>query len=242
MRLSALHGAALLPAVLLAASWSIACAQAPTPQGPPTVNASGHAEATVTPDRATILVAVQTHASTAAAAAADNAKRTRAVLDTLHALGLTKDQTGTLGYNVAPQYSYDNGKSHLTGYEAQNTIKVQLKVIADVGRMIDAALAAGADNISNLQFTASNVDSARRDALARATEQARGDALAMAKAINADLGPPLELTAESNGGIRFNGPVARMSVQAAAAPTPIDAGPLTITVTVQGRWQLVSGR
>jgi uncharacterized protein len=227
----------------LAASGAVACAQTPTPAGPPTVNTTGHAEATVAPDRATILVAVETHANTAAAAAADNAKRTRAVLDTLRALGLSKDQTATLAYSVMPQYSYDNGKSHLTGYEAQNTVKVELKVIADAGRMVDAALAAGANNITSLEFTASNADSARRDALARATAQARGDAEAMAKAIGGSLGPPVELSTESNGGIRFNQLMDRAVVRsAAAAPTPIDAGPITINVTVQARWQFVPGR
>jgi uncharacterized protein YggE len=214
-----------------------------TPPGPPTVTTSATAEATVAPDRATILVSVQTQASTAAAAAADNAKLTRAVLDTLRTLGLSKDQTGTLGYRVTPQYTTDKGKSRVTGYDAENTVKVELKVVGDVGRIVDAALGAGANNISSLQFTATNVDSTRRDALARATVQARGDAEAMAKALGASLGPPVEVTTESQGGVRFNPApmMARMTLNQVEA-TPIDAGPITINVTVHGRWQLVTGR
>ena len=203
----------------------------------------GHAESTVAPDRATILVSVQTQASTATAAAADNARRTRAVLDTLHALGLSKEQTGTLGYSVSPRSTYDKGASKVVGYDAQNTVKVELKVVGDVGKVVDASLAAGANNISSLQFTASNVDSARRDALSRATIQARGDAEAMAKAVGGSLGPPVELTTETQGGIRF-GPVPAMRMAAAQAenvPTPVDAGPLTVNATVHGRWQLVPG-
>jgi uncharacterized protein len=234
MRLSALGLAAV------AATGAVAQAQI-TPPGPPTVNTTGHAEVTIPPDRATLLVAVQTQASTAAAAAADNARRTRAVLDTLHALGLSKDQTGTLGYTVSPRYTYDKGNAHVVGYEAQNTVKVELKVIADVGKVIDASLAAGANNISSLQFTASNVDSARRDALSRATIQARGDAEAMAKAIGGSLGPPVELTTQTDGGVRFAPGVMRLNAVAVndAPPTPVDAGPLTVSATVHGRWQLV---
>jgi uncharacterized protein len=218
-------------------------AQAPTLSGPPTVSTSGTAEATVSPDRATIHVAVQTQGSTAAAAAADNAKITRAVLDTLRALGLSKDQTGTLGYSVMPQYSYDKGKAHLNGYEAQNTVKVEVKVLTEVGRLVDAALGAGANNISSLQFTATNQDSARRDALRRATAQAKGDAEAIASALGSTLGPALELTTEAPERRFFNAsPVMRMSAAAAAEPTPIDAGPITINVTVHGRWQLGTGR
>jgi uncharacterized protein len=230
-----------LAALSVSASTAV-CARAQTtaPPGPPAVATYATAEATVAPDRATILVSVQTHGSTAAAAAADNAKLTRAVLDSLRALGLSKDQAGTSGYSVMPQYTTDKGKSHVTGYDAQNTVKVELKAVADVGRIVDAALGAGANNISSLHFTATNADSARRDALARATAEARGDAEAMAKTLGASLGPPVEVTAESQGGVRF-APMARMAVQDNAA-TPIDAGPITISVTVHGRWQLVSGR
>lgn len=218
-------------------------AQTPMLSGPPTVSTSGTAEATVSPDRATIHVAVQTQASTAAAAAADNAKITRAVLDTLRALGLSKDQTGTLGYSVMPQYSYDKGKAHLNGYEAQNTVKVEVKVITEVGRLVDAALGAGANNISSLQFTATNQDSARRDALRRATAQAKGDAEAIASALGTTLGPALELTTEAPERRVYPMPAFRLQAAAAAPePTPIDAGPITINVTVHGRWQLGTGR
>jgi uncharacterized protein len=231
----------LVLAMSVPATQGRAQAQA-APSGPPTVSTTGHAETTVTPDRATILVAVQTEAPTAAAAAADNAKRTRAVLDTLHALGLSKEQTGTLGYTVSPKYTYDKGNAHVTGYEAQNTVKVELKVVADVGRVIDASLASGANNISSLQFTASNVDSARREALSRATLQARGDAEAMAKALGASLGAPVELTTETQGGVRLGPqPMMRMALAAPAQePTPVDAGPLTVSAAVHGRWQLVA--
>jgi uncharacterized protein YggE len=234
MRLSALGLAAVV-------AWGVVAQGQSAPPGLPSVVTTGHAEATVTADRATVLVAVETNASTAAAAAADNARRTRAVLDTLRALGLTKEQTGTFGYSVSPQYAYDKGKSHVTGYQAQNTVKVELRVITEVGRVIDGALAAGANNISSLQFTASNVDSARRDALSRATAQARGDAEAMAKAVGSSLGPAVELTTESQGGIRFGAPTMRLNAVAVQpdVPTPVDAGPITVSATVTGRWQLV---
>ena len=68
---------------------------------------SGQGEAKVTPDRVSVLVNVQTRAATAAAAAADNARRTRAVLDALAALGLTKDQLSTEGYTAYPEMRYD---------------------------------------------------------------------------------------------------------------------------------------
>ena len=81
---------------------SLSVGQAPPPQ----VVASGVGEARVTPDRATIMVGVQSRAATAAAAAADNARRQKAILDTLRALGLGGDQLSTANYNVAPEMVY----------------------------------------------------------------------------------------------------------------------------------------
>jgi hypothetical protein len=209
-------------------------AQVAVPQ-PPAVVTSAEAHADAPADRAAILVTVETHASTAAAAAADNSRLTRATLDTLRTLGLSREQLGTFGYSVMPQYS----QAKVSGYVARNTIRVDIRRIDEVGKAIDAALAGGANSIGGLQFTASNADSARRDAYARATAQARGDAEALAKAAGGTLGALLELTASGDNGVRPVMYAARSMTGAAAAPTPIDAGPITVNVSVNARWQFL---
>ncbi|HTD59417.1 MAG TPA: SIMPL domain-containing protein [Gemmatimonadaceae bacterium] len=209
-------------------------AQVAAPQPPAIVtNAEAHADAPA--DRATVFVAVETRAATAAAAAAENSRLTKATLDTLRAIGLAREQLGTSGYSVQPQYTQRN----VTGYLARNTVRVEIQKIDEVGRAIDAALAGGANSIGSLQFTASNADSARREALARATVQARGDAEVLARSAGGTLGPLIELTASGDNGIRPIMYARAMAGGAAAAPTPIDAGPITITVTVNVRWQFV---
>jgi len=221
-------------ALLSALAWPLAAQVAPP--APPAIITNGEAHADVQADRATLLVTVETHAPTAAAAAQDNARRSRATLDTLRALGLTRDQTGTFGYNVQPEYT----RAVVTGYVARNTVRVDIRKIDDVGRTIDAALAGGATSIGSLQFSASNADSARREAFARATVQARADAEALARAAGGTLGPLLELSASGESGIRPVMYAARANVAGAAAvPTPIDAGPITLTVSVNTRWQFV---
>src|SRR6476619_4630991 len=69
----------------------------------PTLATSGQGGAKVTPDRASVHVNVQTRGATAAAAAADNAQRTKAVLDALTKLGRSREQLGTEGYTVYPE-------------------------------------------------------------------------------------------------------------------------------------------
>jgi len=230
---------AVTTAILTFAAAGPAAAQAPTGQ-PPQIVTSGSGDAMVAPDRATIMIGVQSKAATAAAAGADNARRQKAVLDTLKALGLTPDLLSTLNYNVSPemQYNQTTGTSRVTGYTVTNTVRADVRQIGDVGRLIDAALAKGANEISSLQFYSSKADSARHAALAKAVANARADADALAKAAGGSLGPLLELSTTSEPIRPVVYAAARMDM-AAKAPTPIEAGQQTISASVTARWSFI---
>jgi uncharacterized protein YggE len=218
-------------------------AQMPAPERPasPQIMSSGHGEAHVSPDRATLLVTVETRGATAAAAGTDNATRQRATMDALRALGLQKNQLSTAGYNVQPEYNNSSGQSpRVTDYVARNTVRAELQQIDQVGRAIDAALGAGATTISGVQFWATNADSARRAALSAAVTQAREDADAMARAAGGTLGPLLELSATTETPTpRPMMPMVRAmgAGVASQAPTAIEPGDLTTNADVSGRWQ-----
>jgi uncharacterized protein len=207
----------------------------------PQIMTTGHGEAHIAPDRATVLISVETRGATAAAAGADNATRQRATMDALHALGLQKNQLSTAGYSVQPEYNYSNSKQpRVTDYVARNTVRAELRQLDQVGRAIDTALAAGATTISSVQFWASNADSARRVAIAAAVTEAREDADAMARAAGGTLGPLIELS----GSPQMPGPrpmpvMRAMGAEAMSAPTAIEPGDLAITVDVTARWQFI---
>jgi uncharacterized protein len=212
---------------------------------PPVIATTAVGEARVTPDRATIFVGVQSRAQTAAAAGTDNARRQRAILDTLRALGISGDRVSTMNYNVSPEMQYaPSGQTppKITGYVVTNTVRADVQKLDDVGRVIDAALAKGANEISSLQFYSSKADSAHRAALSAAVASARADAEALARAAGGALGQLLELsTAEYP--IR---PVQEMALgrvaMAQAAKTPIEAGQQTVTTTVSARWAFVPAK
>lgn len=206
----------------------------------PRIVTSGSGEARVAPDRATIFIGVQSRASTAAAAASTNARRQRAVLDTLRALGLTSAQLSTVNYNVSPEMQYDQTSrtSRVIGYTVSNSVRVEVNRLDQVGPVIDAALAKGANEISSLQFRSSAADSARRAALADAVADARADAEALARAAGGTLGDLIELSTSSSP-IRPYAEMAMARVAAAPAPTPIEPGEQTISATVMAQWAFV---
>ena len=214
--------------------------------GVPTLSSSGQGEAKVAPDRASLLVNVQSRGTTAAGAASDNARITRAVLDALAKLGLPRDQLGTEGYTVYPELRYDKdgGAPKVTGYVVTNTVKAETHRVEQAGAMIDAALGAGANLINSLSFYASSIDAPRREAIASAVMSARADAEAMARAAGGSLGTLIEMSTQ--GPTSPPRPMYDMVMAsrklAQAEPTPVNPGLQTVSVFVTARWQFVPQR
>jgi uncharacterized protein YggE len=207
----------------------------------PQIVVSGRGEVKVSPDRATIQISVQTRGSTAAGAAAENANKQQAVLAALRALGLGNDQLSTINYNVYPEQRYEQGKEPvIVAYNVTNTILAEVRKLTQVGPVIDAALAHGANMITSLQFYASNTETARRTAIAAAIEKARADAEVAAKAARGTLGTLLEVNIAS-----YSPPPPRpmmMMAKQAQADTPINPGEETLAVEVGTRWKFIPGQ
>ena len=230
-----------LLAALVAASPLAAQPPGPGPQ-PPRIVTSGEGEVKVTPDRATIFVGVQSRALTAAAASGDNARRQRAIIDTLKALGVPSDQIATQNFSVSPEmvYPQGGGSPKLTGYVVNNTVRVELKKIEQMGSVIDASIAKGSNQINSIQFSVADVATPRRAAIAEAVRNARADADALAAAAGGSVGQLIELSTagRSGGPITYEAP-AEMVRSAQAVPTPISPGQQTVAATVSATWTFV---
>lgn len=209
----------------------------------PQISVTGHGEVKVSPDRATIQISVQTRATTAAAAAAENANKQQSVLSALKALGFGNDQLSTINYNVYPEQRFDPGKDPVViGYNVTNTILVEVRKLNQVGPAIDAALSHGANMINSLQFYSSNTEAARRTAIASAIEKARLDADAAARAAGGSLGGLIEISVGAYAPPPPRPLMMARVVAAQADNTPINPGEETLSVEVSTRWKFVPGR
>jgi uncharacterized protein YggE len=212
-------------------------------QAVPQISIASRAEVKVVPDRASIQISVQTRAETAAAAASENARKQKAVIDAIRALNIDARDISTSGYNVYPEQRYEPNKEPVVvGYNVTNTVAVDLKSVSLVGPVIDAALAKGANMINSLQFYASNTDEARREAIAIAIRKARADADAAARAAGGTILGLLEI----NIGAFYAPPPRPIELRAKgamvgqAADTPISAGEQAVSVEVNTRWQFAA--
>jgi uncharacterized protein YggE len=213
---------------------------------PPDVITSATGEARITPDRATVYIGVQTRAQTAAQAGAENAQKQRAVIDTLRAMGIPNEQISTINYNVYPEQVYHPERGDRTpkivGYNVTNTVRVEVRKLDQLGPLLDAVLAKGANSINSLDFYASNQDEARRTALAAAVARARGDAEALARGAGGTLGELLEVSsAPMMGPPQPYRMMLGEAKQMASDVTPINPGEQTLTVTVTARWRFLAG-
>jgi uncharacterized protein YggE len=153
----------------------------------------------------------------------------------------------TYGYSLQPEYATDQQRVRtIAAYSANNNVRATITDVDAVGRLIDLAIGAGANRVTNISFSASDTEPARRQALADAVSSARAEAEAIAASLGYGLGAPLEV----RGGAQPPSPrpmaFSEMQVRTAqAAPTPIEAGDQAVFANVTIRFALgpaIAGR
>jgi hypothetical protein len=189
---------------------------------PDTVTTTGHGVVTVVPDEAAISAGVHTQAASASDALSQNAKLMNAVVAALHAAGGTDLQTQQVSL-----YPQTNDQNQVTAYVADNSVSAKSK-IATAGALIDAAVAAGANNVSGPSLDVSDRDARYRDALGKAVEDARAKAEALAKAGGFGVGQVSSVTEETASAPV---PVFQAAVAKSNA-TPIEPGTQDVTADV----------
>ncbi len=168
--------APLLLAPLLLAVAGAAWSQVPATDGT-LVSVSAQAEATRVPDIATVSAGVVTQAADANAAMQANAKQMDGVMRAIRDAGIAERDVQTSGITLNPQYRYaENQPPAITGYQASNTVSIKVRDIGKLGRVLDALVASGANQVYGPAFEIDKpeaaYDEARRAALAKAQARA----------------------------------------------------------------------
>jgi uncharacterized protein YggE len=230
----------LMTAALLVMAVAPLSAQQPeTRREPRTLNVTGTGTVQRQPDRAVMLVAVESRAANAQEAAQNNARKMDAVYAALRKLGIVAPKVQTISYELHPEYGRPDPRAEnpdaprVTGYVATNMVRVQVDSIPRVGTVIDATIAAGANRVANLSFELRDPEAARLEALRVAVQKARAEAEAVATAAGQKLGPPQSISSSSGWQPQpMYRAVAMEGLQAAPAPTPIESGNLSIVANV----------
>ena len=195
-------------------------------------------EVTRVPDLARISAGVVTQAPTATAAIAQNAQQMTRVLAALRRAGIAERDIQTSSINLHPDYRHmESRPPQLTGYRASNEVSVRFRDIASTGKILDALVAEGANQINGPMLSIDKpeqaLNEARKEALAIARARADIYAQAMGKRVKRILS-----VSETGGQFR---PLQRgMMAEAAmdARSTPIVPGEQSLSVSLNVSFEL----
>ncbi len=202
----------------------------------PTIRTSSEAVVTAKPDQARIDIGVIAQAPAAEKAAAQTAAQVDAVIRAIKNVIGPAGEVRTISYSVQPEYTHprEGGRPSIAGYSARNVVQVTTTDLDRVGKLIDAAMAAGANNVQQLQFTLKNPQAVKQLALKQAALEARSSAEAIASALGLRIVRVLAVEESGGGPIRPMMEFAMARSANAPVPTPIETG----TIDVQARVSL----
>jgi uncharacterized protein len=208
--------------------------QPPAPPGPPVVVASGVATVKRAPDQAFVTFTTESRAARPAEAQKLNAQAMTQVQEAVKRAGIPTDALRTLSFNLREDVDWVNGKRTSRGYVVSNGIEVRVDKLDDVGRLLDAAVTAGATNVSNIRFELKDRSGAEREAVRLAVADARSRADAAAEGGGTKVVNVVRIEETSDRNVPPPMPMMRMAeARVAAAPeTPVVAGEIEIRATV----------
>jgi uncharacterized protein YggE len=201
-----------------------------------TITVSGNATVTSPPDEAVIVLTLENDAPMAPAAMDATSAQSNQLLAKLKGLGIEDAAIQTSSVTLYPVRTYDptTGKETLTGYRAQNSVKVTLKDAATVAKVLAASVEAGVTLVSGPDWRLRDDSQAVNEALKQAVAHARGQAEALAIAGGVSIGDVISI---AEGSVQLPVPVYGLSSGAAAdsgkvTPPAVSGGTLDVTATV----------
>ena len=204
-----------------------------------TITLTGKGTVDHAPDVAMISLGVQVEAKTAAEAMTQQAEKMNGVFAAVKAAGIAdRDmQTGQLSLN--PVYEYpNNARPRLTGYQASNQLNIKVRKLDQLGKTLDAVVKGGGNTINGVSFSIDKPEQFQDDARVSAIKDAAARAELYAKAVGYKVKRIVTISEQDY----FPQPVPmmamRMQQDQTAASTPVAAGEVTLTQTVNVVFEL----
>ena len=198
------------------------------------VTVTGEGTVSVPPDMATIHLGVTTQAASARETSDANARRMTALLTAIKGGGIAESDIQTSSMSLQPQMGGGN-TPRITGFQASNQVTVKVRDLAALSGLLDKTIAAGANDVSGIEFSVSDrsraLDRARKDAV----DDARRKAELYAAAAGAQVGAVATLDETTDQ------PPVRpmMRSMREAASVPIEPGEQKLQVSVMVAYELM---
>ena len=207
-----------------------------------TVNAEG--KTARTPDLAVFNAGVTSQGKTAGEALSANAADMTRVIATLKQAGIADKDIQTSQISLNPIYGQPvvqpNGmviqEQRIVGYQATNNVMIRSRDIKNFGKVLDALVASGANQVNGPSFQLADPSAANDEARVSAIKAARARAELYARA--AGLRVVRIVSISESGGYAPPQPMYARAMKAEADSTPILAGEVEAAVSVVVQFEL----
>lgn len=232
-----------IPALVMAAAvpMSAQAAEVQIASEGPVVELSVQEIVQSAPDVAQIGAGVITRAATAQQAVQQNAQAMERLVERMRALGIERRDIQTSNFNLNPDYRHDpqTGEQSFTGYTVHNQVNVTLRDLKRAGEVLDALVAAGANNIHGPNFMLE--DDAEAKSEARTAAFANGKAMAENYARMAGYSSVRLLEVSESFQSYMRPPMVMASARAESADvsTPIEPGEVGTGVNLTVKYEMV---
>ncbi len=200
------------------------------------------------PDEARVSVTILNNADVAAQSAGNNTTTYNTLLASLAKLGIARDAVRTTFYNVQfvprpPAGLPPEQRQPRYGYITTRNLSITVTPLENVGKVIDAATAAGVDQVGDVSFDLRDRQGAYTAALVAAMNDAKRTASTLAAAAGLHLVRIRTISAGSQAApirpMPFD--IAMRSAVAAAPAPPTDIqpnGPISVTAQVRVTYEI----
>ena len=118
-------------------------------------------------------------------------------------------------------------------------MQVKIRKLADVGTILDAAVAAGANSLNNLYFTIDDPSSLQQQARTKAVQDAMAKAKTLADAASVKLGAITSISEQgAQPRVLYDRAIMAAPAAAGGGAGPVETGQLEITVSVEMHYQI----
>lgn len=233
------------PTLLIAAALALpsltAQAQAPATSAASDgtlLSVSARGESQRVPDVATLSAGVVTQAADANAALQANAEQMTRLMEAIRNAGIAERDIRTSNLDVSPQYRRDDGETPvISGYQARNTVNLTARDITDLGAVIDALVASGANQVNGPNFEIGEPDEAYDEARRTALDAARTRAELYADALDLRVRRIVSIS-EGGGFMPPPMPMGMRAMSASADSSPVSPGESTLSVNLDVVFEL----
>lgn len=145
---------------------------------------SSKASVKLKPDTANLTFTIITNNKNQVKALEENNKISNNVVKELEKIKISKDDILSSSIYIEPVYDYEKDPSVIVNYRAVNNITVSTKKLDDLSKIVNTSIKAGANSLSNINYSNSNTNTSYYKALELAIKDANKKADMIGKTLN----------------------------------------------------------